>query len=78
MNCIYCGSDNNRVYFTKKHPNHIYRGRKCNDCGKLFSTEERIKREGTRNILQKQSDRDLRKSLESKINVLTRALRALE
>ena len=42
MKCPYCGSGNIHVKDSRHRDGFVYRRRECNDCGKEFSTHEKI------------------------------------
>lgn len=43
MNCPYCGSNKNQVIDKRnRSADFVWRRRKCLDCGKRFSTQEKV------------------------------------
>lgn len=51
MNCPYCNSNESIVIDkrNRKKTDYIWRRRKCLDCGKRFSTQEKVITYGNRN-----------------------------
>src|SRR5512135_3908473 len=52
MHCPYCGKDRNKVIDTRESIDTIRRRRECIDCGRRFTTYERIAQTGLMVIKQ--------------------------
>ena len=44
MKCIYCGSEDNKVLDSRNYSDTIRRRRECNNCGRRFTTHEKIEK----------------------------------